>query len=50
MAGDKPETGSEQLLGWLILFVIVLICFYVMYLTFTPQVHSFIRWIRYGEL
>ncbi len=50
MAGDKPETGSEVLLGWLILTVIILICFYVMYITFTPEIHGVLRWIRYGEL
>ncbi len=50
MAGDKPETGSEQILGWLVLAVIILAVFYIFYKNFTPEIHSIIRWIRYAEL
>jgi len=50
MAGDKPETGSEQMLGWLILIAIMLIIFYIIYKQFTPEVHDFIRWVRFIEL
>ncbi len=47
---DKEETGSEQMVGWIILLVIILICLYFTYKTITPEVHSLIRWIRYAEL
>lgn len=47
---DNKEGGTEQAVGWFVLAIIILICFYVVYLQFTPQILNFLRWIRYAEL
>jgi len=51
MAGDgKQEGSSEQLLSWVILFIIFLVCMYFVYVKFKPEVLEALRWVRYGEL
>lgn len=50
MSGDKQEGGTEQLVGWFILFVMIAICLYFVYRHNAIEVHNIIRWIRYLEL
>jgi len=50
MADGKQEGGTEKLLSWIVIWIMILICFYVLYVKFTPEIHSLIRWVRYIEL
>ena len=38
------------MISWIILAIILLIIFYVFYKSFTLEIHSAIRWLRYAEL
>lgn len=50
MADGKPDGGTEQFMGWAMIIVVVLVCLYLFYTLFTPEVHGFVRWIRYAEM
>ncbi len=50
MADGKQEGGTEQLLSWAIIFIMVLLSLYFVYRNYTPEVLGFIRWVRYAEL
>lgn len=50
MADGKSDGTTEKFTGWaMILIVIGIVCF-IMYTISKPEVHSFIRWLRYGEM
>jgi len=50
MAENKQEGGTEVLISWVIIAIIVLICFVLIYLKFAPDFHNVVRWIRYAQL
>ncbi len=50
MSDGKQEGGTEKMLGWLMIFVVFLICCYIFYRANVPETHNIIRWIRYGEM
>lgn len=50
MSDGKKEGGTEQLIGWTILLLMVLACFYLIYKQFTPETLNIVRWIRFVEL
>ncbi len=50
MAGDKADGMAEKFIGWGMILLVVGVSAYIVYLKFTPEIHSFIRWIRYGEM
>lgn len=50
MADGKPEGGTEHIIGWVMIFVVVLIALYFLYSTKTEEIHSMVRWIRYGQM
>ena len=50
MADGKQEGGTENFLSWVIILIIAAICFYLIYLKFTPEFHGGLRWVRYAQL
>lgn len=50
MADGKPDGTAEQAVGWALMIIILIVCFYVLYRMYTPEVLNVVRWIRYGEM
>lgn len=50
MADGKQDGGTEKLMGWAMILLVIGIFVYIVYRASTPEVHDFIRWIRYGEI
>jgi len=50
MAGDKQEDGTQKLLSWAVIIVVILIACYLVYRVNVPEVHGAIRWVRYAEM
>ena len=50
MSEGKQEGGTEQLLSWFILFIMILISLYFVYRNYTAEALGFVRWVRYIEL
>ena len=50
MSDGKQEGGTEVLVGWGILLIILLIVLYFVYRSNAPEILNLIRWVRYGEL
>jgi len=50
MSDGKQEDGTQKLLSWALIIVIVLIGFYLVYRVNVPETHNVIRWIRYAEM
>lgn len=47
---DGNVSGSENALGWAIMFIIALIIMGIVWYFFQYDIRSFVRWIRYGEM
>lgn len=50
MADGQSDGGTEQFIGWAMILVILVVCFYVVYRMYTPEILNALRWIRYGEM
>jgi intracellular multiplication protein IcmP len=50
MADGKADGGTEQMMGWAMIFVVLAVCLYVVYYIWTPEILNAVRWIRFGEM
>lgn len=50
MADGNSDGGTEQFIGWAMILAVLLVCFYVVYRMYTPEILNVVRWIRYGEI
>ena len=50
MADGKQDGGTEKLVGWAMILGIVVICCYILYRVWTPEILGAVRWIRYAEM
>jgi intracellular multiplication protein IcmP len=50
MADGKADGMAEAAIGWGMILIVIAICLFLVYWNFKPEVHSFIRWIRYAEI
>jgi len=50
MSDGKQEDGTQKLISWAVIVIIILVCFYFVYRANIPEVHGAIRWIRYAEM
>lgn len=47
---DKQDGMTEKFTGWAMILVLVAICMYFVYKSFTPEILGAIRWIRWAEI
>lgn len=50
MSDGKQEDGTQKLMSWGLIILIVLIAAYFVYRANVPETHNLIRWLRYGEM
>lgn len=51
MADGKPDGGTEQFMGWMMILVVILAAVWVLYtFAFTDQVNNAVRWWRYAQM
>ena len=47
---DKQDGMTEKFTGWAMILVLVAVCLYFLYKTWTPEILGAVRWIRWGEI
>jgi intracellular multiplication protein IcmP len=50
MADGNADGGTEQMMGWAMILVILIVCLYVVYYIWTPEILNTVRWIRFSEI
>lgn len=50
MADGKQDGMTERVMGWAMILVILGVVLYICYRIWTPEILSFVRWIRFGEM
>lgn len=50
MADGKADGGTEKMMGWAMILVLLGVCAYVIYRANTAEILNFVRWFRYGEM
>jgi intracellular multiplication protein IcmP len=51
MADGKPDGGTEQFMGWMMILIVFLAVMWVMYtMVFTDQINNAVRWWRYAQM
>ncbi len=50
MADGQPEGGADSAMGWGFIIIFLAILSWFMWKAFWPELHDFVRWIRYSEM